>query len=824
MKTKTTNKEFPAKKKKMKEESTSSSPNANWDISQQDSGTQQRRNLSAQKVASPVASAQSISPVANGPAMGAETKEPPKQEREKPVSPPPGPSSEDATYFSLKDMYFESEVKPEPNKEVPEVKAVRNEEDPPIVDVSVPGEKLPKTSMALERFVLEERKDEPSTERGTKEKEDMRSENATVPFAETPGDLNAALFQHPNRSPGPAEEAQEDASTFQQPVTAERPDGVASRTDVQPPNRMPEPEARALSPFPKESRTRFLDGHIRETDLLDSFPAGVETTQQHQDPFRGHTGIDPTQGKQEGRQGLEEAAPEEQLYTQGPCESPGDLTPVVSTDYGLPTPVSNLGEEANREGSGIALRTSLRGETEPKWSEKLAGASPENQELKVVAEDNLPSVSIDTSQNLPSVSIDTSQNLPSVSIDTSQPIGKEDLLLREDAGQYSTRFGRCEAEQRPTPGHRSEEVAPHGLLFQEAVLEGRPPGFFDRVVPQIEVVSEEGVPRVSQDNRPGLETDSGLESEGLPAVTARPLMLPDFAEENSFPGHVLPATMPPTGPHGLQTPAWVSSFEEGFSERNRPAAHLVREMEAQTPVSQMGSVPEPQILSTAAEEVWVGEKSATPAELGGAEREAFALGQKAEIQRRGKERRAPEGPPTPALSHPEAVMEEEEVAAENVQHKNLVSSLKNYLLLLLKMSTEPDKKKSKAKQEAKVVEEKKPPSAIPKHVGDVGIAGLTPRTSRKIFERVETNQLFQSAESLQLTPRTSRKLTGMINQELLACQENLAAEPEAPALSCVPSIVVGSACREPAGLSIHLQRWPAKQWRRCLAPPLRSWR
>uniref|UniRef100_A0A8D0BNK3 non-specific serine/threonine protein kinase n=1 Tax=Salvator merianae TaxID=96440 RepID=A0A8D0BNK3_SALMN len=118
----------------------------------------------------------------------------------------------------------------------------------------------------------------------------------------------------------------------------------------------------------------------------------------------------------------------------------------------------------------------------------------------------------------------------------------------------------------------------------------------------------------------------------------------------------------------------------------------------------------------------------------------------------------------------------------------LVSSLKNYLLLLLKI-TESDKKKNGKKQEAK--EEKGPPSAIPKHMSDVGIAGLTPRTSRKIFERVETNQLFQSAEQLQLTPRTSRKLTGMINQELLACKEGLGLEPESPPLPSVPSIVVG---------------------------------
>uniref|UniRef100_A0A8D0BWR8 non-specific serine/threonine protein kinase n=1 Tax=Salvator merianae TaxID=96440 RepID=A0A8D0BWR8_SALMN len=145
----------------------------------------------------------------------------------------------------------------------------------------------------------------------------------------------------------------------------------------------------------------------------------------------------------------------------------------------------------------------------------------------------------------------------------------------------------------------------------------------------------------------------------------------------------------------------------------------------------------------------------------------------------------PKAPSIQDSAQPETVMDENE---EKEQQKKLVSSLKNYLLLLLKI-TESDKKKNGKKQEAK--EEKGPPSAIPKHMSDVGIAGLTPRTSRKIFERVETNQLFQSAEQLQLTPRTSRKLTGMINQELLACKEGLGLEPESPPLPSVPSIVVG---------------------------------
>ncbi|XP_072837651.2 alpha-protein kinase 3 isoform X1 [Pogona vitticeps] len=794
MKTKPTNKEYSAKKKKKKEEKASSSPNAPWDASQQEGGKQQRRNVAVHQGVSPVAAAQSASPVANGELTGAEIKEPSCQATERPASLPPAPSSKDGIYFSLKDMYFDSEKKPELKQEMPEVKLVRKKADEPSVAVSVPEETLPKTSMALKTAVLGERKNESCAEREEKEKEAVQIKSATLPFVETLGDPNATSFQHLDRSAEPAKEAQEGAAPFQRPNAAKMPDKSPSRTDFQHPNETLDPGARAPSPFPKENRTRLLDGHIRETDLLDSFPTGVETAQHHQSPFRGDTGINPAQVSQGAKQDLQEAALEEQLYTQGPCESPGNLAPVVSPDYNLQTPVSNLREEKNHEGGCITLRTSLLGERETKGSEESAGASPEAQDLDEVAglgQEDKQDVSV------------ASQNPPSVSLDVSQPIGKEELLVKGDVGRHSPRFDNGEIEHRPTPGHRSEELVTHGLPFQEAVLEERPTDPFDRVVPQIEIVGEEEIAEVSQDNKPGLETGSGLEGERFPAVTIRPLALPDVAVETSFPGHIPPAMMPPPSPTALQEPqrpAQFSPVKEGFAERNQSVAHLVkdvrRETEDQSSVTSMGGVPEQLIHRTAAEEVCVEEKTMGPPEVEGDELEAFPLGKKAEIQMQEREETTSEGP-----SAPEAAMEEEEEVVQKAQHKNLVSSLKNYLLLLLKMSTEPDKKKGKAKQEAKVVEETKPPSAIPKHVADVGIAGLTPRTSRKIFERVETNQLFQSAESLQLTPRTSRKLTGMINQELLACKESLVAEPEAPALPCVPSIVVGSASAELAGPS-----------------------
>ncbi|NXP47134.1 ALPK3 kinase, partial [Heliornis fulica] len=138
---------------------------------------------------------------------------------------------------------------------------------------------------------------------------------------------------------------------------------------------------------------------------------------------------------------------------------------------------------------------------------------------------------------------------------------------------------------------------------------------------------------------------------------------------------------------------------------------------------------------------------------------------------------------------------------EKMQHKNLVSSLKNYLLLLLKMS-DSSKETMKEDTDPRAVEE---PEAEEVMLPEIGIAGLSPRTSRRVLEKVQNNQLFQTAENLPLTPRTSRRITGMIHQEFVTSKEMLACRPvppkrrtriapevEVPPQLSVPSIVVGS--------------------------------
>ncbi|XP_028939415.1 alpha-protein kinase 3, partial [Antrostomus carolinensis] len=157
--------------------------------------------------------------------------------------------------------------------------------------------------------------------------------------------------------------------------------------------------------------------------------------------------------------------------------------------------------------------------------------------------------------------------------------------------------------------------------------------------------------------------------------------------------------------------------------------------------------------------------------------------------------------PQVPLVLPSAERPQEMSLEEKMQHKNLVSSLKNYLLLLLKLS---DSSKDSMKEETGPRDNEQP-NAEELMLPEIGIAGLSPRTSRRVLEKVQNNQLFQTAENLPLTPRTSRRITGMINEEFLTSKElldcrpvpprrrtHVAPEVEGPPQLSVPSIVVGS--------------------------------
>ncbi|KAM6409905.1 LOW QUALITY PROTEIN: alpha-protein kinase 3 [Rhynochetos jubatus] len=208
----------------------------------------------------------------------------------------------------------------------------------------------------------------------------------------------------------------------------------------------------------------------------------------------------------------------------------------------------------------------------------------------------------------------------------------------------------------------------------------------------------------------------------------------------------------------------------------------------------------------------LGEESAKPVPVGpqgkeGGEQTATALQQELAAPSGSFEGGAEVLPQVPLIL-PSPERPQEMSLEEKMQHKNLVSSLKNYLLLLLKMS---DSGKD-AKEEDTDPRDKEQPDSGEVMLPEIGIAGLSPRTSRRVLEKVQNNQLFQTAENLPLTPRTSRRITGMINEEFVTSKEMLASRPvppkrrtriapeaEGPLQLSVPSIVVGSMLAAGAG-------------------------
>ncbi|KAM6196042.1 alpha-protein kinase 3 [Sarcoramphus papa] len=201
----------------------------------------------------------------------------------------------------------------------------------------------------------------------------------------------------------------------------------------------------------------------------------------------------------------------------------------------------------------------------------------------------------------------------------------------------------------------------------------------------------------------------------------------------------------------------------------------------------------------------LGEEGAKPVPVGpqgkeGGEQTATALRQELAAPSGTFEGGAEVQPQVP-LVLPSPERPQEMSLEEKMQHKNLISSLKNYLLLLLKMS---DSSKDATKEDTDP-SDKEQPDAEEVMLPEIGIAGLSPRTSRRVLEKVQNNQLFQTAENLPLTPRTSRRITGMINEEFITSKEMLACRPvppkrrtrvapeaEGPPQLSVPSIVVGS--------------------------------
>nr|XP_028562968.1 alpha-protein kinase 3 isoform X1 [Podarcis muralis] len=771
-------KEFSAKKKK-KEEVTTALPNASQDVSREEDGTQQRSISSAHEDATPNTLAYSTSPFAANGLVGMEPRGPPRQVAEKPIARPYSMPPKADVYFSLKDMYFDMGVKAEAEQKAPEAKEGEADRNQPGEDASVLGEMLPAAPTALKRAKAEEGQKEPREEQKTEEKEAVETKEAqTMAATDAGGDVNANLSQYPNWT---AEAVQEVPGSLRMGNGADIPE-----TDFQHPSQASETGLGVWAPLSKD-----MVADLRETDLLDSFCPEAEPSPQPQ------KGLESPVRFQEAARDLKEASLGEQLPGQGPCEAPQTLKPALPTARNLQTPDVGLGEETSQDARHFAIREGAPREPETKQAEEQEDPSREAQGPSVMV------LSQDGSQHF-SV---TSQNPPVLSLGTTLPIGKEQRVLREDVKRRSPRFGSDRTQAKPAPSHESKDLAAPGSLVEESSLEPRPTVILERYAPQIDTASnekQEEAFEVQGDKRSRLNRDLGLEGKRPPAVTARPLLVPEVAVEApvshqsiSEEPHPVPTVAMPLA---FQESAPLSPDEEGSTEKQQSVAHLLRDVKREIETWQPSKVAasESEQRQVGNTEVRVQEEPPTPLRGEENQKESFGLGRKMDTRTKERERTVSEAPAIQDSGQTETAMEEDQTT-DKAQNTNLVSSLKNYLLLLLKMTTEADKSKGSKKQDVKAAEERTPPTAIPKHLPDVGIAGLTPRTSRKIFERVETNQLFQSAENLQLTPKTSRRITGMINQELLACKESLVAEPEATPLPCVPSIVVGSVSSEPAG-------------------------
>lgn len=160
------------------------------------------------------------------------------------------------------------------------------------------------------------------------------------------------------------------------------------------------------------------------------------------------------------------------------------------------------------------------------------------------------------------------------------------------------------------------------------------------------------------------------------------------------------------------------------------------------------------------------------------------------------------GPGTPTHNHPpETVAASNEGACAKMSDvggrptgtqscdPGLIDSLKNYLLLLLKLSSTETSGGGTKSQEGAAPRGLAPsPTLAP----TLEVAGLSPQTSRRILERVENDHLVQSAQTLLLSPCTSRRITGLLDREVQAGQQALAAarSPGSSPLT-VPAIVVG---------------------------------
>nr|XP_023959736.1 alpha-protein kinase 3 isoform X1 [Chrysemys picta bellii] len=810
--TKPTTRESFAKKKKKKGEEPAALLAAKQEVSSQENGLIESQNLSqSQRNAPSVAlpgSMQSVAAISQLVGDVPEVKElgtPSSQDAETGKPQPCSLPSRGDTYFSLTEMYLESGAKHVMEEKMPQApEEAKNgaQLQSPAVNINRQRETPPPAS---EVFLVgavagKEQKGQPVEQE--LEGNEAIGTKLTKKESELPGNLNQKRVEPPSRT-------LELSSEMRHSLLM----GNASGT-------------------PCISSCK----NVQETDLLDSVQPNTKQPFQHTTPSLNQVApcLDVSQLRQEAGGSLLQGSLEEQMVFKVPCEAREAVKQVLSSTSNLKHSALEPTEDTNPQAS--QLKELIRGkpicmERETEQSEQPASPRPRGTGMLKINQES-------------------SQRPPAGSPGLTQPSWVEHPPWKEEGAGHSLNFPGKETQQRPTPSEENEELATAGSALKKAssmpggkaplkppacwsgmgegekiaqplTAETEPAGSWlgdSLSCTEVEESPVEPSHETSQQAAGVVGGMSWVPKQAAPVSTQVskedlcPVAIAKVSESLEAPGSASPSPVKEAPADGKQSAAQLPGdvkreMETRKTNESAPmlAATPHRErfpvstaMERSAKLAPVSLTPES------------GEESEQRAVTPG--KEPAAAAEKSSITSTGTSELKTEAPLAPRA---EERTPDGEVSLEHkVQHRNLVSSLKNYLLLLLKMSSsEPDKSKAPIKKDTETEEEGSQPAGEEKALLEVGIAGLSPSTSRKILERVQNNQLFQSAESLHLSPRTSRRLTGMINQELVTSKEALgisplacrtlpareASEPERSALLSVPSIVVGNVALEGTG-------------------------
>ncbi|KAM9126120.1 alpha-protein kinase 3 [Pangshura tecta] len=808
--TKPTTRESFAKKKKKKGEEPPAVMVAKQEVSSQENGLIESQNLSqSQRNAPSVAlpgSMQSVAAISQLVGDVPEVKElgtPSSQDAETGKPQPCSPPSRGDTYFPLTEMYLESGAKD-----------VMEEKMPQAPEEAENGTQLQSLAVSINR------------------------QRETPPPVSEVFLVGAVAGEEQKGQPVERELERNEAIGTKVTKKESKPHGNLNKKRVEPPSRTLEPssEMRHSLLVGNASGTSRMSSckNVQETDLLDSVQLNTKQPLQHTTSSLNQVApcLDVSQLREEAGGSLLHGSLEGQVVFKVPCEAREAVKQVVSSISDL----KHSALEPTEDTQGSQLKELTRGKSicmERETEQSKQPSSPRPQGTGMLK-----------------ISQESSQKPPADSPVLTQPSWEEHPPWKEEGAGHSLNFPGKEIQQRPTPSEENEELATAGSALKKAsrmpggkallkpgacwsgmgegekiaqplTAETEPAGSWLGDSLSHTEVEENPVEPSHETSQQAAEVVSGVSwvsKQTAPVSTQvskeelHPTAIAEISESVEAPGSASPSPVKEAPADGKQLAA-------------QPPGDVKREMETRKTnesAPTLAAMPHHERLpvSPAMEcSAKLAPVSLTPESGEESEQRAVTPGKKPaaaagrnNMTSTGTSELKTEAPLTPRA---EERTPDGEVSLEHkVQHRNLVSSLKNYLLLLLKMSSsEPDKSKGPTKKDTETEEKESQPAGEEKALLEVGIAGLSPGTSRKILERVQNNQLFQSAESLHLSPRTSRRLTGMINQELVTSKEALgisplacstlpareASEPEGSALLSVPSIVVGNVPLEGTG-------------------------